>query len=520
MEQTIVRGKWRESLSDLNKMIVVYSPTTLKKLGLYEKLNKVTYVSSHVAFDDLEDSIPSGQSFTKVVGIGGGTAIDKAKYLANELGLKCIAIPSMLSTNVFATNKIAYINKEGKKMTIDGVLPDMVIYDESLIEPDSVYSIYGLADALSSLIALKDWEIADYDGVEPIDKECYADSAIMLAKAKNLIKHHDFDRKKIFGVLLESGYVTNKYGSGRPESGSEHIIAKSLEQLTQLPHAVAVCFGMLVSSQYHNCFDEVVELIKGIGIFEEIEDISPALLKLALVDIQPRPDRYTILDVLTRDNFFIESVNQTIRRIYDAFDINEGAVIFDLDGVLWDAVDEIQKVYEETLDVDKATLESLMGKSAEEFATALNITVDDLSAIQEKEVAHLMTNPGRIYPYVIEVIRRLKESGRKLFIVSNCQKGYINTFLENYGLSEYFEEWRHSYPNTENSKVLNISYLVCRYNLLNPVYIGDTQSDFDSAEKAGVKFIAADYGFGTVDEKATVRIKDITELPHELEKRV
>ena len=97
MEQTIIRGRWRESLSDLNKMIIVYSPTTLKKLGLYEKLNKVTYISSHVAFDDLENSIPSGQSVIFV---------DYKSYLGLGLMSSGILCSSRTSSKVFNKSNI------------------------------------------------------------------------------------------------------------------------------------------------------------------------------------------------------------------------------------------------------------------------------------------------------------------------------------------------------------------------------------------------------------------------------
>ena len=37
------------------------------------------------------------------------------------------------------------------------------------------------------------------------------------------------------------------------------------------------------------------------------------------------------------------------------------------------------------------------------------------------------------------------------------------------------------------------------YNLKNPVYVGDTMGDYNACQKAGVPFIFADYGFGSVD---------------------
>lgn len=509
---------------DLSATIIVYSPFTMgRRLFLDDVANasKATMISSHVEFDDLLASISDTQKSLKlVVGIGGGTCIDKAKFIAKKMDLDCVAIPSMLSTNVFATDKIAYIDRNGNKSTIDGVLPDTVVFDEKLIKSSHEYSIYGLADALSSLIALKDWEIAEAAGVEPIDKECYVDSALMLAKAKKIIREGKFEDKDIFEVLLEAGYVTNKYGTGRPESGSEHIIAKSLEHLVKIPHAVAVCFGMLISSQFHNCFDEVVDLITHIGIIGEVISLPYEVLKTSLVGLKPRPDRYSILDTLSSELLSPWAVDQYLRRMYRAFGVNEGAVIFDLDGVLWDSIAEVQEVYQKSLDIPEATLKKFMGKQFTHLAKSLGISPNTLASIQVKEIAYLMDKPGDIYEGVIDVLDSLKASGRELFIVSNCQKGYINTFLENYGLSTYFTEWRYDDRSSDTPKATNIRQLAEKYSLRRAVYIGDTEEDFIAADQAGVDFIAADYGFGVISKEATIRISDIRDLVTLLENRI
>ena len=50
------------------------------------------------------------------------------------------------------------------------------------------------------------------------------------------------------------------------------------------------------------------------------------------------------------------------------------------------------------------------------------------------------------------------------------------------------------------------------------MYVGDIQGDYDSSKKAGVKFIHAAYGFGTIDDDVPA-IHSFSELP-EIVKRV
>lgn len=58
----------------------------------------------------------------------------------------------------------------------------------------------------------------------------------------------------------------------------------------------------------------------------------------------------------------------------------------------------------------------------------------------------------------------------------------------------------------------NIRRLAERNGLTDSVYVGDIQGDYDASREAGVKFIHAAYGFGTVAEDVPA-IWCIAELP-------
>lgn len=70
--------------------------------------------------------------------------------------------------------------------------------------------------------------------------------------------------------------------------------------------------------------------------------------------------------------------------------------------------------------------------------------------------------------------------------------------LEKTGFGPYFRG--HLCPgDTGKAKAANIRSVAQRYNLKAPVYIGDTDGDFQACKSAGVPFVFASYGFGQVE---------------------
>lgn len=102
-------------------------------------------------------------------------------------------------------------------------------------------------------------------------------------------------------------------------------------------------------------------------------------------------------------------------------------------------------------------------------------------------------NKETVYPEVRETLNNLNNY-YKLFIVSNCGAGYIESFVDYYKLNNLFKDFIAA--SKENiSKSEAIKRLIENYNLKNPVYVGDTMGDFEHARKANIPFIHAKYGF-------------------------
>lgn len=199
----------------------------------------------------------------------------------------------------------------------------------------------------------------------------------------------------------------------------------------------------------------------------------------------------------------------------------ERAIIFDLDGTLWDssvqvieAWNSIIKKYPETKAVvTPEKMATYMGKVLEEISSMLfeDISKDRgleiMTECSDYELEYLKDHSGVPYEDLEETLKALPYP---LFIVSNCQRGYIETFLECCGLGKYFKDFECS-GNTGNPKGENILEIIRRNEIKNAVYVGDTQGDCNASQVAGIPFIFAEYGFGNAD-RFDRKIKSIKEL--------
>lgn len=189
------------------------------------------------------------------------------------------------------------------------------------------------------------------------------------------------------------------------------------------------------------------------------------------------------------------------------------SIIFDLDGTLWDSTEEVAVAWNEVKNrypevTDEITVEKLRGLFGlllDDIAVKLFKSVSREKAIEiiqeccEYENEYLAKHGADIYPGIEQIIKELHKN-YKLFIVSNCEEGYIQCFFKVYPhLEKYFIDYE--YPGrTDKPKADNIRLVVERNKLKNPVYVGDTQGDANASKEAGVPFVYARYGFGEVEE--------------------
>ena len=206
----------------------------------------------------------------------------------------------------------------------------------------------------------------------------------------------------------------------------------------------------------------------------------------------------------------------------DQFD----SVIFDLDGTLWDASAAITRAFQAAKssvdyienDVTLAQVQAVTGQPYTVVYERLfpNLPADKFEEYRalcaRQELAAAQQHGGVLYPELEATLAYLKDRGYRLFIVSNCQRGYVEAFFERSQLAHYFEGHQ-CFGTKLLPKAANIREVVAQYGLQAPVYVGDTPGDQAASRGAGVPFIFATYGFGQLDAaEAPVRIAQLREL--------
>lgn len=200
------------------------------------------------------------------------------------------------------------------------------------------------------------------------------------------------------------------------------------------------------------------------------------------------------------------------------------SLILDVDGTLWDSTGVVASAWTDAIKAYDGTdmlitpemLQGLFGRPMNVIAEMLFTNHSDSEQNDIMKICcqyeHKAVEENQIDICYTNVVRTIKELSKSIpiFIVSNCQSGYIELFLRKTGLEEYVTDIE-CFGNTGKSKGENIVSIINRNKLKNPAYVGDTQGDCDASKYAGIPFIYASYGFGKCDS-SYMEIKDFSEL--------
>jgi glycerol-1-phosphate dehydrogenase [NAD(P)+] len=250
-------------------------------------------------FADLSRSVEA------VVGLGGGKALDVAKYAAFLGGKPMYAVPTSLSNDGFCSPQSS-LTLRGAKRSLPAALPFAVVVDTEVCRgaPASLW-LSGVGDLVAKVTAVRDWKLAYHAVGEPVDDFAALLSDATVAQFLARPKRDLEGLRLLATALMLNGISMAVSGSSRPASGSEHLISHALDALAARPRLHGLQVGMatyLVSRLQGEGTERIARAFDLTGFWEGIrQDPFSRDEWLEAVRRAPsvNPQRYTVLS--TRD---------------------------------------------------------------------------------------------------------------------------------------------------------------------------------------------------------------------------
>jgi glycerol-1-phosphate dehydrogenase [NAD(P)+] len=172
-----------------------------------------------------------------VYAVGGGLAVDAAKYIAVRRDLPLVCLPTALSVDAFFTCASG-VRQEGCVYYLESKPPDELVIDFDVLTaaPASVRAA-GVCDVLSIATGSWDWRFAEEKGLNPPEMAYIP----YIARVAAAILEGVYDcaeaagwgdpngLKQLLDCLALEVQLCNQIGHARPEEGSEHYFAYAVE---------------------------------------------------------------------------------------------------------------------------------------------------------------------------------------------------------------------------------------------------------------------------------------------------
>jgi glycerol-1-phosphate dehydrogenase [NAD(P)+] len=221
--------------------------------------------------EDLEALVDTAAEFDAIVGVGGGMAVDGAKYLAWRTQRPLRLVPTIVSTDAFAT-EAAGVRVDDSRVRYVGrahSLEILVDFDLLRASPRELTRA-GVGDILSCHTAARDWEIARDDG-----RSEYPFDARAVARCRELVRRldtyadevrelTDLGLKVLVDCHLEVVEICQPLGHFRPEEGSEHFFFYAVEHRTRRPyvHGQIVGLGLHLMSRLQDNEPDAIDALQ------------------------------------------------------------------------------------------------------------------------------------------------------------------------------------------------------------------------------------------------------------------